>query len=496
MHLMSPGVERAIANARRWADRQESAQVRLHHHLLALLDEEEGRPAVLLEQAGLVVAGVREQLAAKTDSPPAPAENVLFNQARSWSLQHRHDPEFLTDAFFLAVLRYDSNFQHWATSIGLSPDHLEQILIGRPETATPLAGEVHPTSFVLPETPQDARVDRILDANWNRAREAARVIEDYCRFALDDRILTEEAKQLRHALAALSSQFLPRAMLTSRNTVGDVGTTVTAGNEYSRADATQVAAINCKRLQEALRSLEEYSKLPGTELAQQLESLRYRAYTLERAILLGTHSRERLATARLYVLLSAAQCSASLDWVIEQAAVGGADVIQLREKQLSDRELLHRARQVRRYTRQHKLLFIVNDRPDIARLVEADGVHLGQDDLSVADARRIVGPDLLIGVSTHTIEQVRQAVLDGADYLGIGPVFPSATKTFDHFPGLEFIRAASIETSLPAFALGGISPANVAQVVAAGARRIAVSSAIAAAEEPAQISRLLRAALE
>src|SRR4051794_10471359 len=105
----------------------------------------------------------------------------------------------------------------------------------------------------------------------------------------------------------------------------------------------------------------------------------------------------------------------------------------MREKDLPDRELLERARQLRQWTRQAGVLFIVNDRPDIARLVEADGVHLGQDDLPVREARRILGPDALVGVSTHNLEQVRQAILDGASYLGVGPTFPSKTKEFREF---------------------------------------------------------------
>ena len=167
-------------------------------------------------------------------------------------------------------------------------------------------------------------------------------------------------------------------------------------------------------------------------------------------------------------------------------------VFQLREKSLPDRELLERARNVRRWTRQAGALFIVNDRPDIARLAEADGVHLGQDDLPVEAARRILGPDALIGVSTHSLEQVRRAVLDGADYLGVGPTFPSRTKAFDHFPGLDFVRSAAAETSLPAFALGGINLANVGQAVAAGATRVAVGAAVAPADDPAAVAGRLR----
>ena len=274
-----------------------------------------------------------------------------------------------------------------------------------------------------------------------------------------------------------------------------MGTTATAGGEYERASPAHVAVVNLKRLQESLRSLEEFVKVFGPDLGRELEALRYRAYTLERAVSLGSAGRDRLAAARLYVLLTKAQCGAALDWTIREAARGGADVFQLREKTLPDRELLACARDVRRWTREAGVLFVVNDRPDIARLCEADGVHLGQDDVTVKDARRVAGPDMLIGVSTHSIEQLRAAILDGADYVGIGPTFPSQTKAFDHFPGLDFVRAAVAETSLPAFALGGIGPANVGQVVAAGGRRVAVSGAICAADDPEQAARLLKAAL-
>jgi thiamine-phosphate pyrophosphorylase len=141
------------------------------------------------------------------------------------------------------------------------------------------------------------------------------------------------------------------------------------------------------------------------------------------------------------------------------------------------------------------VLFVVNDRPDIARLVEADGVHLGQDDLPVKEARRIVGADALIGVSTHNLEQLRQAIRDGASYLGVGPTFPSGTKSFDEFPGLAFVRAAVAETSLPVFAIGGINRDRIAEVVAAGARRVAVSSGVAQADDPRRAAVELLAAL-
>ena len=171
-------------------------------------------------------------------------------------------------------------------------------------------------------------------------------------------------------------------------------------------------------------------------------------------------------------------------------------MFQLREKALTDRELLDRARQVRRWTREVSALFIMNDRPDIAQLVEADGVHVGQDELPVREVRRIVGPGMLIGVSTHSLDQLRQAIRGGASYVGIGPTFPSArTKSFTDFPGLDLVRQAMAETSMPAFVIGGVNRENIAATVAAGARRVAVSDAIGQADEPRQTAAELIQAL-
>jgi thiamine-phosphate pyrophosphorylase len=209
----------------------------------------------------------------------------------------------------------------------------------------------------------------------------------------------------------------------------------------------------------------------------------------------GGESRERLADAQLYVLVTDALCRSSLVGTVKEAALGGAQIIQLREKDLDDRTLLARARDVREVTRTSGVLFIVNDRPDIARLADADGVHLGQDDLPIREARRILGPSALIGVSTHNLDQVRRAILEGADYIGVGPTFTSQTKDFADCAGLDFIHHAVAETSLPAFAIGGIDLDNVAQVRAAGARRIAVSHAICTAEDPRAVAGQLRQAL-
>jgi thiamine-phosphate pyrophosphorylase len=302
---------------------------------------------------------------------------------------------------------------------------------------------------------------------------------------------------MRHDLTAALASLPAGALLQARDTPGDVGANLSTEAEGERASPAAVARASLKRLQEALRSLEEFGKLHGPDLARSLEALRYRSYTLEKAILASGPARERLRDARLCLLVTGAQCSGPLERTIAEAAAGGVDVVQLREKGLSDRNLLERARQVRRWTREAGVLFVVNDRPDIARLAEADGVHLGQDDLPVREARRVLGPDALIGVSTHDLAQLRQAVLDGAGYVGVGPTFPSGTKDFAQLAGLDYVRAAAAATSLPAFVIGGVSAANVGEVLAAGGRRVAVSGAILRADSPraaaAEIRRLLTA---
>jgi thiamine-phosphate pyrophosphorylase len=138
---------------------------------------------------------------------------------------------------------------------------------------------------------------------------------------------------------------------------------------------------------------------------------------------------------------------------------------------------------------------MINDRPDIALLYKADGVHVGQEELEVRDARRIMGPDRLVGVSTHNIAQARQALSDQADYIGCGPTFPSGTKDFDHFPGLDFLRQVAAEIPLPAFAIGGIKLDHLPQVFEVGFTRIAVSGAITSAADPPAAARSLLAAL-
>ncbi len=332
---------------------------------------------------------------------------------------------------------------------------------------------------------------RILDAAANRAAEGLRVVEDYLRFALDDRHLTSLAKQLRHELAEALTRVSSAKRHAARDTRLDVGTDLSTPSESSRSDLAAVVAANFKRVQQSLRSLEECSKLTDASLSSIFESLRYRCYTLEKAADLTAESLRRLDGTRLYVLIDGRSSAADFTTFVRSLVAAGADAIQLRDKRLSDRELLVRARQLRELTENSSTSFIMNDRPDLAVLSRADGVHIGQDELTVKDARTIVGPRTLIGVSTHSIEQARQAVLDGASYLGIGPTFPSSTKSFERFAGLDVLRSVAAEIRLPAFAIGGIGAENLRAVLETGIRRMAISGAVTSAADPAAVVRLM-----
>jgi thiamine-phosphate pyrophosphorylase len=174
---------------------------------------------------------------------------------------------------------------------------------------------------------------------------------------------------------------------------------------------------------------------------------------------------------------------------VQSLVEAGVDALQLRDKRLADCELVERACRLRELTRGAKTLAIVNDRPDIARLAGADGVHVGQEELSIKAARTIVGARALVGVSTHSIEQARAAVLDGANYIGVGPTFRSSTKNFSSLAGVELSRAVAAEIRLPAFAIGGITLDNIGEVLAAGVSRVAVSAAIVDAADPVSAAR-------
>ena len=500
-HGLTPGAMRALDGAGRLAWAAGVATVEPVHLLWALaLDE--SRAADLLTRSGILAERIDAAFPRPGGSdavlgfepspvpmPLSPAVSSVLLEARTMLSQLGLEPEVGSEHLLLALAVVDVAIGEFFSRFGLGPHGLAKHVAD----AAGIVSEPITPEFQLrfPEATEADHTDtlRTLDAAANRCREGLRVIEDFVRFSLDDAHLSRLLKELRHELTERLSDLDRLGLAAARDTLGDVGTRIKITHEQTRQHPTDIVQANCRRVAEALRTLEEFSKFLVAKLADprlptHLEQLRYRLYTIEKALTTTLVSRERLAECDLYLLVTESLCHHGSGPTMRQSLEAGVRIVQLREKELSDRLLFDAARRVRAWTREADALFIMNDRPDLAVLAEADGVHVGQDELSVREARRIVGPHRLVGVSTHTIEQARQAVLDGADYLGVGPCFATSTKAFDQLAGLEFVRQVAAEITLPWFAIGGISSANTAAVRAAGASRIAVSGAVCSSPIP------------
>ena len=342
-----------------------------------------------------------------------------------------------------------------------------------------------------PITPEPA-VLRLLDANLDRAREGLRVLEDWCRFGLDRQDLVARLKDLRQRLGRCH---LP-AYKASRHSASDGGAGLAHPAQAERQQPAQVVAANAGRAQEALRVLEEFGRAGDPLLAAEAAAIRYALYDLEvdllRACGAAAGRRQQLLRCHLYLITSP---SPRLHETVAAALEAGVRLVQYRAKQADDLERWREARALRQLCASHGALFLVNDRVDLALAVEADGVHLGQGDLPPAQARRLLGPDRLIGRSTQRIEQLRQAVADGCDYVGVGPINATPTKPGREPVGLAYVRAAAAESPIPFFAIGGLDLTRLPPVLAAGGSRVAVVRAITEASDPGAASRQLLAAL-
>jgi thiamine-phosphate pyrophosphorylase len=341
-----------------------------------------------------------------------------------------------------------------------------------------------------------ATLHRVIDANANRAREALRVLEDAARFHLDDAPATEAIKALRHELLSALRRLPPGVLDASRNVEGDVGTRISHASEMTRQSYADVVAAAGSRLGESLRSIEEAAKVLDSSLAGAVEQIRYRAYAAQQRLaqrLNGGRSRQW----RVCVLLSESICRRPWLEVARLALAAGADCIQIREKTLDGGLLRTRVRRVLDLASEYGASVIVNDRVDVAMAAGAHGVHLGQDDLAIADARRIAGASLLVGASTHTMQEAATAVEGGCDYCGVGAMFPTALKPDRTPAGIEYLRAFIARyPSTPHLAIGGITADNVGALVEAGCQGAAVSTAVCAAHDPDEVVRRLRAAFE
>jgi len=341
---------------------------------------------------------------------------------------------------------------------------------------------------------RDAR--RMLDANANRAAEGLRVLEDVARFLIDDATAARRAKELRHRVRTL----VPDDAVAARASDEDVLAATTLPGDGGRPRLIDLIRANAARAQEALRAAEESARLLGADqsgggaIAAGLEQVRYSAYHLESA-LLSRLPGWLLWRVRLYVLVDPGMCADAVA-TAAAAARGGAGAVQLRAKSLSPRAYRDLAARVQDAIRGLGTLFIVNDHVAVAKALGADGIHVGQDDLSPADVRAVVGPSCALGLSAHTPEQAIAAIAAGADYLGLGPMYATTTKPHEPARGPELLDLVRPTITRPSYAIGGLTVARVRELRPRLPHGVAVSAAVCAAKDPQAAAEELHLILE
>lgn len=344
--------------------------------------------------------------------------------------------------------------------------------------------------------PSPREVLRLIDANTNRAAEGIRTVEDVARLVFENADVARSLKQLRHELGSIVQAIPALDRLAARDTQSDAGTQTTLTSESKRADWASVIAAASERTTQSLRCLEEFSKILPPELQSKTEgrfkALRYRAYDALAAAQQKLAGPKLPSGAQLYVLIDCKRDLESFVGYAQELVAAGVDILQIRDKQADGAKLLAYARAAHQALVDTPCKLIINDRVDVALAAQADGVHVGQDDLPLSEVKRLLPVSMLVGVSTHDIQQARQAQAEGADYIGCGPTFPSQTKSFTDFPGIKFLTEVACEIDIPAFAIGGIGADNLPQVLASGCRCIAVSNVIHSATNPSDAARQLK----
>jgi thiamine-phosphate pyrophosphorylase len=341
---------------------------------------------------------------------------------------------------------------------------------------------------------------RIIDANLNRAGEGLHLLEDLARLMLNDASLTQQLKTIRHEILRGDWSF-NQQLIQSRDSEGDVGVDIEAWGEEKNRELPIVVVANARRVQEALRILEELSKIPGSPPQldpKRFKQVRFALYTIEQKLLSKLSRRDKIRNLTgLYAIIdSQALGGRSHIETASQLIRGGAKAIQLRDKLSSRGELLSIAQQLKNLCSEHGVLFIINDYLDIALATGADGLHLGQEDLPIPLARRLLPIDIILGCSVNTVDQATTAESDGADYIAVGSIYPTLSKETAKVVGLERLRQIRQAVSLPLVAIGGINKDNAAEVSAAGADAVAVISAVLQTKNIEEAAREIIAAFE
>ena len=357
-----------------------------------------------------------------------------------------------------------------------------------------------PVSPVSMATSESRQVLRIIDANLNRIGEGLRLLEDLARLVLNDAVLTQQLKTMRHEIVRGDWSF-NQQLLQWRNSEGDVGIDIEVPGEEKQRELPVMAVANARRVQESLRTLEELAKVPGTTPKldpEKFKQARFNLYTIEKDLLSKLLRQDKTRhLSGLYVIIDTqALKGRSHIEAASQAIRGGAKTIQLRDKTQSKKGLLPIAQQLKNLCAEHNVLFIVNDYLDLALAVDADGLHLGQDDLPIKVARKLLPMDKILGGSARTIAQATAAQSEGADYIAVGSMYPTTSKETAEVVGPERLRQIRQAVSLPLVAIGGINRDNVTEVMRASADAVAVIRAVLEAEDIEEAARQIVDRLE
>lgn len=344
--------------------------------------------------------------------------------------------------------------------------------------------------MVSPQSMPERR-QRIIDANLNRAGEGLHLLEEMARLMLNDAALTQQLKSIRHEILRGDWAF-NQTLIQSRDSKGDVGFDIELEGEPRELPIAVVA--NARRVQEALRILEEMAKVAGTTPqleAERFKEARFALYSIEQELLGRLTRRDKaVRIVGLYAIIDSQFLGKRIHIKVAQELIrGGAGVIQLRDKFTAKAELLPIALELRRLCAERGVLFIINDHLDIALAADADGLHLGQEDLPVAVARQLLPMGMILGGSVNTVEQAKAAEAGGADYIAVGAMYPTASKAKPKVVGVGRLKQVRGVVSLPLVAIGGIDKDNAAGVVANGADAVAVIGALMGAKDIADAAR-------
>ena len=339
---------------------------------------------------------------------------------------------------------------------------------------------------------------RIIDANLNRIGESLRLLEDIARLLLNNTNLTKQLKAIRHELA-IKGLPAKKQLLQARNSESDIGVNIEVRQQVKERELPATIIANARRVQESLRIIEELAKIPGIDFdPEKFKRARFSLYDIERDLvsrLLRKDKAEHISG--LYAVIDTQFLAGRRhDEVATQVLEGGARIIQLRDKAMPRKELLAVAQRLKSLCAAKNALFIVNDYLDIALAADANGLHLGQDDIPVKTARRLLPIDKIIGCSVTDVSQAVAAESDGADYVAVGAIYPTQSREDIDVVGLDMVKAIRKEINLPLVAIGGINKDNAEEVLTAGADSVAVISAIMQAKSPGKATNQIIDKLE